>query len=286
MMKKFYWIALVSFASVSIVSLNHLDQVAGNISTDQGVFVVLPSEIIKLTSGEFSSVVADYLLLESMVSFAQAREGNKKISQLSKSKIIWLQGLLDASTDLDPYFYDPYYFATMNFPWDLGNYEWTVRLLEKGVSFQLDDWSLAYYAGFQEFFFLHNYQKAAELLLVSAERPGAPKTFLASLAARLAYKGNKTAIAIDFLEKILDEDLDFQQRQEFQKRLSTLRIIVLLEKAVARYEEVNGKKLVSLTALVDEGVVKSIPMDPYGGKFYLDSNGEVKTSSDLRDPLK
>jgi hypothetical protein len=142
MIRKIFWLALVSFAAVSIVSLNHLDQVAGNISADQGVFVVLPSEIIKLTSGEFSSVVADYLLLEAMVSFAQAREGKKKINQLSKSKIIWLQGLLDASTDLDPYFYDPYYFAAMNFPWDLGNYEWTVRLLEKGVSFQQDDWSL------------------------------------------------------------------------------------------------------------------------------------------------
>jgi hypothetical protein len=131
---------------------------------------------------------------------------------------------------------------------------------------------------------LHNYKKAAKLLLVSAERPGAPKTFLASLAARLAYEGNETAVAIDFLEKMLDEDLDFKQRQEFQKRLSTLRIIVLLEKAVARYEEVKGEKPVSLAALVKEGVVKSIPMDPYGGKFYLDSNGEVKTSSDLRDP--
>jgi len=250
--------------------------------TPQAMRVVLPVEVVRLFAGEFSSVVSDYLLLESMVAYAQAQEALGKNRQSLKADTVWLESMLDAATELDPQFYDPYYFAAMTLPWDLGSYEWSIRLLEKGAEALKDDWSLLYYAGFQSFYFLQDYPKASKLLFAASERPGAPKAFLTSLGSRLSYQGNQTAIAISFLEQIIDEIDEAPVREEFERRLVTLKLIDALEKAVSAYAGRLGRYPASLDDLVSEGVVRGLPDDPYGGVFYLDKDHSVKTTSNMR----
>ena len=74
----------------------------------------------------------------------------------------------------------------------------TNELLEKGTRYRDWDWNLPFYAGFNNFFFLHDNAKASELLATAAQRPG-PSEQLLSLAARLAYTEKKTENAIMFL---------------------------------------------------------------------------------------
>lgn len=57
--------------------------------------------------------------------------------------------------------------------------------------------------------------------------------------------------------------------------------VLYLEKAVERYKLKFGMMPKNLDKLVAYGIIKGIPSDPYGGKFYLDRKGSIKTSSKL-----
>ncbi len=278
-------IALPLCACLTLFALKGAERASRENSAPQVMRLVLPTEALRLLSGEFSSVVSDYMLLEAMVAYSQAQEGLGKEKGGLKADTVWLENMLDAATDLDPLFYDPYYFAAMTLPWDFGNYDWTIRLLEKGAANLKDDWTLPYYAGFHSYYFLKDFNKASKLLFAAAERPGAPKAFLTSLGSRLGYEGNETAVAISFLEKIIEEVDDALVREEFERRLVALRLIEALEMGVQAYTSKLGKAPESLQELVDAGVTKKIPADPYGGAFYLDEDGGVKTTSNMR-PMK
>lgn len=118
----------------------------------------------------------------------------------------------------------------------------------------------------------------------ASRRPNA-STLLASLATRLAVKAQKTENAIIFLEEMLKKTDDKATQKEFELRLKTLRIILALEKASSLYEKRYGKKPEKLELLHEKGFIRFLPDDPYGGKFYIDNEGVIKTTSNL-NPMR
>jgi competence protein ComGC len=135
--------------------------------------------------------------------------------------------------------------------------------------------------GFNEFYFLHDNAKASEYLMQSSKKPGAAP-ILASLATRLAYKASRTEIAIMFLQQTIEGTKDKIERESLEKRLKALQRVFILEKAVTAYKMNSGRIPVSLNDLLSQGVLKRLPKDPYGGEFFIDKDGTVKTTSDLR----
>ncbi len=83
----------------------------------------------------------------------------------------WLDKVLTASTDFDPYFVDPYVFANANMTWEGGMIRETNAPLEKGTQYRDWDWT-PFFAGFNSFFFLHDNAKAAEYLVTASQRAG------------------------------------------------------------------------------------------------------------------
>ena len=57
------------------------------------------------------------------------------------------------------------------------------------------------------------------------------------------------------------------------------RLRQLIELARDAYCQGNGRQQTSLEELLQAGYLKDVPEDPYGGSFYLDSEGGVKTTS-------
>ena len=68
-------------------------------------------------------------------------------------------------------------------------------------------------------------------------------------------------------------------RQSFQLRLQALKEVQRVEIALKRYLETHGQPADTLQTLLDSGFLVSAPVDPYGGTFYIDEAGRVRTTS-------
>lgn len=246
---------------------------------------VLPHELIELASIEYRNLVADIFFLKVINRFGSTLEGsNSNIVGANIDEWEWLLMMeeLELSASLDPYFLDPYYFANAI----MTHYEPLIpeitRLLERGASLRDWDWELPFYTGFNYFYFLKDPLTASQWLMDSAKRPTNKSSLLPTLAARLAYEGQQTENAIVFLKQMLSMTTDVTATTVYKARLKSLERIYVLEKAVDLYTHEIGKAPENLGQLVSVGVLKEIPVDPYGGVYYLDNKKKVHTTSNLR----
>lgn len=280
-MRKFYPLIIAFiFALLYLYSLTTLEPLKKTEQQSAGFFYILPGPIAKITTLDYDGLAADYLMLKIQSYYGGTLERTER-PRVTEAEWRWMYDVLTVATDLDPYFFDPYYFANSFFTWDAHMVKETNTLLTKGNRFRDWDWLPAFYIGFNEFYFLHDNAKASEYLMQSSKKPGAAP-FLASLAVRLAYKSSRTEIAIMFLQQTIKESKDKVERETFEKRLKTLQRIFFLEKAITFFKTKQGSNPASLQDLIAQDVVSRIPQDPYGGKFYIDTDGSVKTTSDLR----
>jgi hypothetical protein len=251
---------------------------------DEHAFV-LPAPIIKIASLEFRGIVSDVFFLKSIVFMGGTFERKEK-PRVKEWEWKWLMNIVDITTELDPYFFDPYYFANSFFTWDAGNVAETNRLLEKGSRYRDWDWTLPFYVGFNNFFFLKNDETAAHFLYEASQRPGGSPEF-ASLASRLAFRGNRTETAIIFLEELAKKTFDSSQKKRYEIRIQALRSILVLEKAVELYKKKFGNNPLNINELTGRSILKQLPQDPYGGMYYIAQDGRVRstTSSEIEPYL-
>lgn len=247
----------------------------------EGKAYVLPSPILKITTLEFDGLASDFMFLQALVFHGGTFE-RKERPRVKEWEWRWMLNTLNASTDLDPYFLDPYYFGNANLTWEGGLVKETNAFLEKGMTHRDWDWMLPFFIGFNHFYFLQEDAKASEYLMEAFRRPGA-SPMLASLATRLAYKGKRTENAIIFLEEILKRTEDEVLRRHYEKRLEALKAILFLERAVGIYKDRFGREPSDLKGLIERGIINQLPEEPYGGEFYIDKDGSINTTSRLMD---
>lgn len=245
----------------------------------EGTSLVIPSAIARVAALEFKGILSDIIFSRAMTYY-----GGKIIRQekMTDGEWLWIYENMDVATDLDPYFLDPYYFGAVNLAWDANRVKEANILLEKAFKHRDWDWTIAFYLGFNHFFFLNDNEKAAYYLMEGAKRHGGSIGIMPTLAARLAYKGKRTENAIVFLQEILSKTEDENIRWIYQRRLTALKAILFLERAAAIYQERFKTRPERLDDLIAKNIIREIPQDPYGGKFYIDKDGAVKTTSELR----
>jgi len=158
--------------------------------------------------------------------------------------------------------------------------EETNTLLQKAANARPNDFQPVYFQGFNAFYFQHDAEKAAPFLRKAATLPGSP-SFLQGLAARFSLYGQQTEMGIAFLKTMLENATDERVRIHLQKRLTALEIIQNLETQVKKFHETQGVFPTSLEELLEKGLLKDIPKDPYGGNFVIYQNGRVYTTSEL-----
>jgi hypothetical protein len=248
--------------------------------SDAGSGFIIPSPVLKITSLEFKGLASDLLFIKALA-FEGSTYDRKAVPRVKSEEWQWFDKVLTASTDLDPYFFDPYFLANAHMTWEGGMVRETNVLLEKGTRYRDWDWMPPFFAGFNSFFFLHDNAKASEFLMTASQRPG-PSERLVSLAAKLAYKEKKTENAIQFLEAILKKTEDERLKKEYETRVRALRTRLVLERAVSAYKEKFGKYPASPERLMETGIIKEIPQDPYDGKFSIGPDGQITCTSDYQ----
>lgn len=246
---------------------------------------VLSVELLEVVSLEYKSLVADLFFLKALNRFGQTLERSDS-NIVGENVESWEWRLLldevTLSVNLDPYFLDPYYFANAIITHHQPLISPVTRLLEKGAEAREWDWELPFYAGFNHFFSLKQPLEASTWLMDAAQRPNSKSTLLSTLAARLAFEGNQTENAIIFLQQMLQSATDETTKGVYRKRLKSLEGVYVLEQAIDIFRDNFKADPADLNDLVSAGVLKQLPVDPYGGSYYFDYDNKVKTTSNFR----
>jgi hypothetical protein len=258
------------------IGLKHLD---GMRATGPAMTIdyVLPGPVLRIGAVEFDGLASDLLLLKATTFY-----GERVYKRIRLQSDEWdrLTQVLHAATQLDPRFLDPYHFGEMVLTWDAGRVAEANQLLENALRYRPSDWVIPYYLGFNHFYFLHDDSKGAEYLMTAARLPDSHK-FVGLLAARLSTQAGRTESAILFLEELGGSTPDPRLKQRITLRADALKAIAVVERGVDIYRERYGKAPGRVEELIDARVLKALPTDPYGGRFFLDEAGRVQTTSRL-----
>ena len=272
-------ILLIALASLQIIAVRKATFERKALPEGDATAYLIPSKLAKVTMLEFDGIAADFLFAKALVFIGSTKE-RTEIPRVKPWEWKWFNELSNTITDLDPYFVDPYYFANAYLTWEGGMVQEANDLLKKGSRYREWDPYLPFFVGFNYFYFDRDNGKASEWLMTAARRPGA-NTLYANLAARLAYEGKRTENAIVFLEELLSRTDDEELQQRYKVRLEALQGIYALENAAITYKQKFHKNPRSVDDLIRTGLIKEIPQDPYGGTFYMDARGIIKSTSNL-----
>lgn len=242
----------------------------------------LPPKLLRIVSFQFKETAADMLFMNASA-FLGGTEPQKDTRRYLPEQYSWLHNTLKNSAALDPYFLDPYYLMNSALIWDRYKQDEVNDLIAKGADMRTWDKLLPFYAGFNYYYFLDDGIKSFHYLTEASKRSGGNPLY-DSLAARVAYKANKTEFAISYLENQIqqaDQQGNKGKTVDLERRLDVLKAIRQIEVAVESYRNLFGTLPATVSELVSTKMLPSIPTDPYGGTFYIARDGSIKTTSDM-----
>lgn len=243
------------------------------------------AEVLRIAVGDQKLLVAHAAVVKVLVYFGTLVDNlNKKV--VLPVEYLNMYKTLQSAVKLDPYNSDAYYFAQAAFTWEVGRAEEVNLMLDYGMKYRTWDYTLPFYAGFNAAYFLKQYEPAARYMTRAAEISGNP--LLTNLAARYFFESDKSELGIRFLEMMEKGSRDEQVKKIYQMRRTALEAVVKIQAAVALFSEQNGRIPERIEELIGHGILDKLPEDPYGGRFYLDNAGSVRTTSKFafREPTK
>jgi tetratricopeptide (TPR) repeat protein len=233
-----------------------------------------PAPVVKALSADQYQFLSQVITLQSLFYFGSIVEERRQIHDWSR-----VHQALYTATRLDPYNMDAYYFAQAVLTWDAKMPQQAIELLEYGFAHRTWDWYLPFFLSFDYAFFLKDYIKAADYMARAAELN--PHAWFSTLAARYFYEGGETALALAYLKEMIDTARSEPLKRHMMIRAEALEKILHLEEAVLIYKKRYKQAPKKLDDLIRAGIVRQIPEDPYGGSFFLDEQGRVRTTSKL-----
>ncbi len=221
-----YCILLVGVAVIYVASAIKVQGFRDHLDPTQVVSALqVRPEVLEIVSGEFRSLLADYLLLKASV-YLGGRYSNPETSKKA------VAALFRQSATLDPRFFQTCYYAQGYLPW------WhmvkdAIEILEICKEHRYWDWQPAFFIGFDYYYFLNDNLTASRCLMEASGKPGA-MPFLGFLGARLAQKGGQAETGIMFLKEMYERTDD-----EFIKNQIELRIRDIRKEEVGKTEVIS-----------------------------------------------
>ena len=234
-----------------------------------------PAPVIKVLVADQYQFLSQVISLKCLFYFGSLVETREQVPNWRN-----LYRALYTATRLDPYNMDSYYFAQAVLAWEAKMVPQVIELLKYGFEHRPWDFYLPYFISFDYAFFLKDYKRAGEYLAKAAELNPEVEWY-ATLAARYFYEGGTTALALAYLKDMIPKARNESIRKRMITRAEAFEKILRIEEAVLAYRNRYQKGPKKLVDLVEAGLLVKIPEDPYGGSFYLDDKGRVRTTSRL-----
>lgn len=225
----------------------------------------LPSgRYLRVASLGFDELLADALYLWSIQYYS-----NYAIAD----RYVYLERIYkDVITELDPRFLDPYLIGSMIMNAEAHEPEMALRLLDRGIEKNPDQWILPFEAGFLCYQTLKDYPRAAAYFEQALAIPGVPP-IVQRFKAEMARRGGDIRASLQEWAAIHDAATDDYVRTIAWNHVHDLRVQIDLEDltvAVEAYRARFGHAPASLARIVDAGGLQALPRDPEGHAYLYD----------------
>jgi tetratricopeptide (TPR) repeat protein len=238
----------------------------------------LPSgRYLKVASLGFPELLADLVYIWSIQYY-----GNYDAGQ----RFAYLEHVYgNVISELDPRYVDPYLVGSMIMSIEAKDHEMALRLLDKGIAANPDEWILPFEAGFICFNSLGDHARAARYFRRALDIPGAPGV-IGRLHAEMYNKMGDKRTSLAHWREVYDQAGTDYVRDVAWRHVHDLTIEVDLEDlraAIEAWRARHGTRPPDLAALHRAGLVRGEPVDPDGRPYRYDpATGEVSSTSGFR----
>jgi tetratricopeptide (TPR) repeat protein len=239
-----------------------------------------PSSIMWLRSGEaaqrlalgFDALAADIYWIRAVVYY-----GGMRRSEAPTKDYSLLYPLLDLVTSLDPHFKIAYRFGsiflTESYPAGPARPDQAIELLQRGIERDSGRWEYYHDIGFVYYWWVQDYEKAADWFLRGSERPGGA-VWLKPLAATTLASGASVESSRLLWQQMLNSDVSYlrQQAEHRLRQLDAMEMIAELTPILQRFINREKRFPRSWQELADVERLRGVPTDPTGVPFFFDSS--------------
>lgn len=205
----------------------------------------------------------------------------------AKFDLLW--PLLDIATALDPKLVIAYRFGAifLSQPGSAGagRADLAVKLVERGIAANPNEWALYSDLGFVQYWQLKDYPSAAATYLRGSKVPNAP-LWLGMMAARIEQRGGSIETSRMIWSEIYQSTKVPEIRKKALAMLEGLKAEQDQEQLSAlagQYKARFGHNPNSMRQLIDAGLIGSLPVDPEGYPYRLNSAARIEL--DPKSPI-
>ncbi len=233
--------------------------------SDVHPLLYLPSgRYLKVAALGFDGILADAIYLWSIQYY-----GNYQIADRYR----YLEKIYDqVISELDPHYLDPYLIGSLIMTAEARQPEMALRLLDKGIEKNPDQWLLAFEAGFVCYDNLRDFRRAAGYFEKALKMPDAPPAVRRLYAEMYNRAGDKRTSLREWAE-IYRTTTDDNVRTISWKHVHDLSVqvdLMEIREAVFRFARREGRNPRSLIELKTQGFVPGLPRDPEGRDYRYD----------------
>jgi hypothetical protein len=221
--------------------------------------------LLEVASMGYETLVADLLWLRGIQYYGEHRRTDRSYPLA--------EHVFSTITDLDPLFMGAYRFGAFVLTQDVGQPVAGIRLIKKGMLHNPGRWQLPFDLGFLYFIEMDDHARAAHFFRFASWQDEAPD--LVKRFSAFAYrKAGKTAIAKALWKEIQLSSANNVMKETADHALKNILRDELAESLAVRVESfrsTTGRMPRALSELVGAGLLRSVPPDPFGGEYFIDS---------------
>jgi tetratricopeptide (TPR) repeat protein len=233
-------------------------------------------KVLKPVSADQKELVSAFLVMKVLMYFGGLLQKQQNEMAIPADYPA-MSRLIHNAVKLDPYNMDAYYFGQAILVWDVGKVDLANELLDYGMQYRTWDWYLPYFAGFNHAYFLKDSAAAAHYYRRAADLSGFD--LYKKLAGRYMQESGRTDLALSYLIAMEKGEKNPALKKSFRIRIKAFQEVRRIEIARDKYRETTGALPATVDTLVREGLLSPPPVDPYGGRFFLEQDGRVSTTS-------
>jgi hypothetical protein len=209
--------------------------------------------------------------------------------RLHQTNLDLLWPLLDITTTLDPHLMPAYRFGSIFLsdspPRGGGRPDLAVKLLERGIAANPDEWRLYQDLGNVYYFDTKDYAKASAAYAEGSKNPKA-MIWMKVMAAKIAAEGESPETSYFLWLQVYQTTADAMVKANAEEHLKLMQVELDLKeinRLADEYEKRKGHRATQIGELVELGLLKEIPRDPAGYPYVLGEGGKAELN--LNSPM-
>ncbi len=264
-----------------IFAFRHVSAKQFQLGSQESEWFLPEEKYVRLLTIGFNQLAADLFLIDTQVYVADNKD------KFVEHNCRILNNKLNLIARLDPKLEENYIYGGFVLPkyCDQMGVADSNQILKRGWSNLPDNYKMPMMIGFNYLNYSDLNKKASLWFRIASRLPDAPSG-LVWVADNLAKESLGDIGMISIQQKLMCEMCatakDEEQKRHLCNHCKMYKIIVILNEKARLFKEKTGQAITRVNDLVENRLIKYIPKDPTNGKFVIDKNGIVNSTTNLK----